>query len=408
LFWVRTVLEDEGNEILGMRSDLPCPADQAGGSPFKVSLVGFGHVLAQGGMSSLAITSRVRGHSAALEEDFHGGSREPDIELFMDQLVRNAVVVVVHLDVIIDVDPGTLPVRIDIGMNGKGFQNRFFEHFEQEPASTFKFLKGAVIEGFELFGDGLVELTETEEGSVSQRSQDPVLHLKHPGFDLGLILGFGHPGRDNDHPVMLCELPIGDIEVRFVTAGSCHGRLQVVGDKDLGDSAEELKGMDMGLNPGGKLLRQRGFGEGIIAGSQGSHKNLDLLDLSSLGVRDLHGLPCVVDEELFSGPVFLAEAEIQSLDPLLVVVAETAVLVAVGIGLLVLIPQKLKGHTLSLQFLIKVLHGGHLTLFLSDTGDGRIKLAFEGSLIEVSGKGPTQPRPLRSVQVILNRTSANA
>jgi hypothetical protein len=49
-----------------------------------------------------------------------------------------------------------------------------------------------------------------------------------------------------------------------------------------------------------------------------------------------------------------------------------------------------------------------LTLFLSDTGDGRIKLVFEGSFIEVSGKGPIQSYPLSSVQVILNRASANA
>jgi hypothetical protein len=130
--------------------------------------------------------------------------------------------------------------------------------------------------------------------------------------------------------------------------------------------------MNMGLNPGGKLLRESGFCEGIIAGSQGGHKNLDLLDLSGLGVRDLHGLTCIVDEELFSGPIVLTETEIQLSDPLLVVVAEPAVLVALGIGLLVLVPQKLKGHTLFLQLLIKVLHGRHKTLFLINTRDGRI------------------------------------
>jgi hypothetical protein len=188
----------------------------------------------------------------------------------------------------------------------------------------------------------------------------------------------------------------------------CHSRLQIVRDKDLRGSTEELKGMDMGLNPGGKLLGQGGFGEGIIAGSQGGHKDLHLLDLSGFEICDLHGLPGIVDEELFSGPVFLTETEIQFLDPLLVVVAEAAILVAVWIGFFVLVPQKLKGHALSLELLIKVLHGGHLALFLSNTRDGRIKPVLKGSVIELSGKGPTQPRPLRSVQVILNRTSANA
>jgi hypothetical protein len=146
--------------------------------------------------------------------------------------------------------------------------------------------------------------------------------------------------------------------------------------------------MNMGLNPGGKLLREGRFCIGIIAGSQSGHKNLDFLDLSGVRVRNLHGLSCIVDEELFSGPIFLTETEIQFLDPLLIVVAEPTVLVALGIGFLVLVPQKLEGYTLFLQFLIKVLHRGHLALFLSDTGDRRIKLLFEGSFIKVSDKGP--------------------
>jgi hypothetical protein len=145
----------------------------------------------------------VRGNSAALEEDLHGSIRKANIELFMDQLVRDAVVMVVHLDVIVDIDPGALPFGINIGMNRKGFQNRFFEGFKQDPPGTFELLKGTVIESFELFCDGLLELAETEEGSVSQRGQDPVLHLKYSGFDLGLVFGFCHPGRNNDRPVML-------------------------------------------------------------------------------------------------------------------------------------------------------------------------------------------------------------
>ncbi len=59
--------------------------------------------------------------------------------------------------------------------------------------------------------------------------------------------------------------------------------------------------MDMGLNPVGKLLGEGGFCEGIIAGSQSYHKNLDFSDLSGIGGRDLHGLPGIVNKEFFSG-----------------------------------------------------------------------------------------------------------
>jgi hypothetical protein len=46
--------------------------------------------------------------------------------------------VVVHLDVIIDIDPGALPLGIDIGANGQGFQNRFFEGLEQVWATALR------------------------------------------------------------------------------------------------------------------------------------------------------------------------------------------------------------------------------------------------------------------------------
>ena len=62
----------------------------------------------------------MKGDSSALEEDLHEGIRKANIELFMDQLVRDTVVVVVHFDVIIDIDPGALPFGINIGMNRKG------------------------------------------------------------------------------------------------------------------------------------------------------------------------------------------------------------------------------------------------------------------------------------------------
>jgi hypothetical protein len=309
----------------------------------------------------------VRGDSATLEEDLDGGSRKANIKFFMDQWVRNAVVVVVDLDVVIDINPGPFPFGINIRMNREGFQNRFFEGFEEELSGPFELLKGTVIQSFEFFCDGPLELTEAEEGPVSQRSQDPMLYLKHARFDLGLVLGLDHPGRNDDGPVMLCEFPIGGIEVRFITAGACHGGFEIVRNENLGDSAKELKRMDMGLNPGRKLLGAGGFGEGIIAGSQGRHKNLDLSDLPGLRIRDLHGLPRIVDKEFLSGPIVLTETEIQFLDPLRVVVAEPTILVTIGIGFLVLVPQELKGYTLFLHLLIKVLHGRHLMLLLSDT-----------------------------------------
>jgi hypothetical protein len=70
------------------------------------------------------------------------------------------------------------------------------------------------------------------------------------------------------------------------------------------------------------------------------------MDLAGFGIRDPHGLPGIVDKELFSGPVFLTEAGVKLFGPLTVDAAELAVLISLRVLLLVFMPQKLKGHTL--------------------------------------------------------------
>ena len=55
---------------------------------------------------------------------------------------------------------------------------------------------------------------------------------------------------------------------------------QIVGDQDLGDAAKKLEGVDMGLNPGGEILGEGGFGKGVVAGAQGGHKEIGFLDLA--------------------------------------------------------------------------------------------------------------------------------
>jgi hypothetical protein len=146
----------------------------------------------------------MRGDSTALEEDLHRGIRETNVDLFMDQLVRNTVVVMVHFNVIVDIDSGPFPLGINIGMNWEGFENRFFEGFEEDLTGTFELLKGPVIESVQLLCHSLFEFIKAEEGSVPKRGQNPVFHLEHAGFDLGLVLGSCHAGRNNDGSVMRC------------------------------------------------------------------------------------------------------------------------------------------------------------------------------------------------------------
>ena len=57
----------------------------------------------------------MRGHPLAAEEGLHGGFREPDIQGFISELIRDAVVVTVEIDVVVDVDASLLPLGVFVG-----------------------------------------------------------------------------------------------------------------------------------------------------------------------------------------------------------------------------------------------------------------------------------------------------
>jgi hypothetical protein len=142
---------------------------------------------------------------------------------------------------------------------------------------------------------------------------------------------------------MLGHVTIGCIQIRFITAGPSHRCTEIIGDQDLDDSLKELKGMNVGSNPGGKVLGRCGFGKSVITGSQSCHKDLSFLDLSGFRIDDLHRLSSIVNEEFFSGSIVLVEAGIKLFGPSTVMVAKLSVLVPFRILLLVFIPEKLKG-----------------------------------------------------------------
>ena len=53
---------------------------------------------------------------------------------------------------------------------------------------------------------------------------------------------------------MLCEILIRRVDIRFVPARVSDASLEVIGDQDLRDAPEELKGMDMRYDPGRQFL----------------------------------------------------------------------------------------------------------------------------------------------------------
>jgi len=103
----------------------------------------------------------------------------------------------------------------------------------------------------------------------------------------------------------------------------------------------------------------------------------------------------------------LTERRIDSLSPLAIQSAELTILVTIGMGLLILVPKKLKGYALPLQFLVKIFHRRHLAFFWSNARQRRKEKALQRGLIHLWGKRPDHSSLLGTAKVILNRASGN-
>jgi hypothetical protein len=104
---------------------------------------------------------------------------------------------------------------------------------------------------------------------------------------------------------MLSEFLVSGVDVRFIPAGLADPCLEIVRDKDLRHTLEELEGMHMRSNPGGQILRSGSFSKGIAAGSEGGDKDLSLGDLTGGRINDGNCLAGVIHEEFLPGSVLL-------------------------------------------------------------------------------------------------------
>ena len=272
--------------------------------------------------------------------------------MFPGELVRDTIVVAVDLDMVIDVDPCPLPFGIFVGLQRKGFEGRLVERIEEGFSRGVEFLELAVIELFQGLEDGLVELVDAEEVVVSESGQDPALSHEDGGFHFSFVPGTPHPGRDDGDSIMLRKLQVSGVDVGFVSAGLLDPYLEIIRDEDLGDAAEELEGVYMRSNPGRQILGGRSFSKGIAAGSESSYKDLSLGHLAGGRIDDGDGLAGIIHKEFLPGPVLLPEGYIELLFPLAIEVAELAVLIALWIDLLVLVPQELQSHPFLSEFLV--------------------------------------------------------
>jgi hypothetical protein len=140
-------------------------------------LMGLGHMLWQRGVSPFDVTAPMEGHSLTLEEGLYRRRGQAGIESLMNQLIRDTVVMVIHFDVVIDIDLGLAPLRENVPMGWQGFEGRFIQALKEAFTGSLNLFKGSVIEKLYLLGNRLIELGQGEESAMSQRSQNPAFYL---------------------------------------------------------------------------------------------------------------------------------------------------------------------------------------------------------------------------------------
>ena len=105
--------------------------DQALGRPCGILLVRTRHMGGDRTMVAFVGRARVARDTLPLGEEFHHGGTQADVELLAHSRVGHGVVVTFTLNVVIDVDPGELPLCVLVGLRREGPERRAVECIKQ-------------------------------------------------------------------------------------------------------------------------------------------------------------------------------------------------------------------------------------------------------------------------------------
>ena len=83
------------------------------------------------------------GDALAAMEALDGVGGDAHVHLFFDERMGHGVVMAMDLDVIVDVDPGLLPLGVFVRFDGKWAQGRFIQLLKQGAPGARQFLERA-------------------------------------------------------------------------------------------------------------------------------------------------------------------------------------------------------------------------------------------------------------------------
>ena len=227
---------------------------------------------------------------------------------------------------------------------------------------------------------------------MAEGREDPALHDQHGRFHGRLISGAATPrGHDRD-PVVTGEPEVRAVDHRLVATGLGDAAAQVIRDEDRGAALEVLQHPDVGTDPRRQVLAEARFGVRIVRGAEDADEELDGEELAGLRIAQHGPLAREVDEGLLAGAVHLTHRRGQGADPALIVAAELAVAVAVGMGVEVLQPQALERDARALELLVEPRHVRQRPWDADQVVDSLEEAGFQLDVVQVVRERPAQPR----------------
>ena len=132
--------------------------------------------------------------------------------------MRYRVIVTLIVNVVINVDLGTLDLDVLIRMQRQGPKHWPLETFERiEPIAEHLFER-LTIQLLQKFFDTGIQLRQRAEPAVPKTRQDPTFNDLYRHFHLGLILRTARTGRQYYNAILLLPLLITWIQLRIVMA----------------------------------------------------------------------------------------------------------------------------------------------------------------------------------------------
>ena len=103
---------------------------------------------------------------------------------------------------------------------------------------------GALVHALHDKRDGLVAFGEREEGQLAQTPENIGLSESDSGFDFRLISRLSWPRRKDSNRIMRRHRAVGPVDLGVIERGLVDAALQIVGNQQFGDAAEEAEHAD--------------------------------------------------------------------------------------------------------------------------------------------------------------------